>query len=163
MGTEILHPEDCLTRHLRKPHLHPNPNPNHHAKAFKKRRSRSRSRSPRSAKIMGQVTILKPGESLFSSRIDSLISDPKVYGSGRLGPDPDQIGVVAYAGSAFSTSPSPGSLPLPSFSRRKEERFSTSPSPGSLPLPSFSRRKEERSSVVDQSATKDLRRLLRLD
>ncbi|CAN1137643.1 hypothetical protein LINPERPRIM_LOCUS23008 [Linum perenne] len=43
-----------------------------------------------------------------------------------------------YAGSAFAVSPSPSALPLPSFSKKKQVS-------------------------VDDSATRDLRRLLRLD
>ncbi|RRT55734.1 hypothetical protein B296_00034896 [Ensete ventricosum] len=78
---------------------------------------------------------------------------------GRLGPDPvmipKQIRLKSpapamppnvYAGSAFDLSPSPRALPLPSFSRRKEE-----------PPPPPAK------AVVDCSATKDLRRLLRLE
>ncbi|KAG4942142.1 hypothetical protein JHK85_046788 [Glycine max] len=45
-----------------------------------------------------------------------------------------------YAGSAFAVSPSPEALPLPSFSTKKQA-----------------------SAAVDDSATRDLRRLLRLE
>ncbi|KAL3012083.1 hypothetical protein AAZX31_07G235300 [Glycine max] len=45
-----------------------------------------------------------------------------------------------YAGSAFAVSPSPEALPLPSFSTKKQD-----------------------SVAVDDSATRDLRRLLRLE
>ncbi|KAE8099907.1 hypothetical protein FH972_017851 [Carpinus fangiana] len=45
-----------------------------------------------------------------------------------------------YAGSAFAMSPEPNSFPLPSFSKKKQILV-----------------------IVDDSATKDLRRLLRLD
>ncbi|MBS2599563.1 hypothetical protein KFY57_25770, partial [Salmonella enterica subsp. enterica serovar Typhimurium] len=76
-----------------------------------------------------------------------------VTGTDRLGPEPEmvpkQIRIVdlsspltgkcdVYAGSAFAVSPAPSSLPLPSFSKKKQVRF-------------------------DDSATRDLRRLLRLD
>lgn len=88
---------------------------------------------------MGRVKILKRGELLDSSMA---ISGQKFFGPGRLDPEPEQIRIAAYAGSAFSTSPSPRSLPLPTFSRR---------------------RKEEEGSVADRSATKNLWRLLRLD
>ncbi|XP_039162783.1 uncharacterized protein LOC104425304 [Eucalyptus grandis] len=80
-------------------------------------------------------------------------------GTQRLGPDPEmvpkQVRIVdlrspapapaagrrrcdMYAGSAFAVSPEPSSLPLPSFSKKKHVSF-------------------------DDSATRDLRRLLRLD
>lgn len=114
---------------------------------------------------IGPVTLLKRGESL-----DSLTSkikggsfkvndqDPKpvddlaVCGTGRIGPDspgmvPKQIcmqrSTDGYAGSAFSMSPSPRSLPLPSFFKKHVED-------GGVKL-------------FDDSATRDLRRLLRLD
>ncbi|XP_042516184.1 dachshund homolog 1-like [Macadamia integrifolia] len=125
----------------------------------------------------GQVTILKRGESLDSSKrswtrnnnhnaasssssssSNSTSVDLIVSGTERLGPDPEmvpkQIRVAdlkvilspvavrsdMYAGAAFSLSPSPSSLPLPSFSMKKDGL-----------------------AIVDYSATKDLRRLLRLD
>lgn len=94
--------------------------------------------------IMGQVTILRRGESL-----DSLKS---IYGARRtLGPVqpemvPKQVRVGlssadVYAGSAFSNSPSPRALPLPSFFNKKQEDFKS----------------------FDDFATRDLRRLLRLE
>jgi len=109
---------------------------------------------------MEKVTILRRGESLDSNiksqalrkEGDGLV----VMGTQRLGPDPrmvpKQIRIVdprsppmngkcdMYAGSAFATSPAPSSLPLPSFSKKKQV-----------------------SAIVDDSATRDLRRLLRLD
>lgn len=109
--------------------------------------------------MMDNVTLLRRGESLDSKiqcnngggggREDGLV----VTGTDRLGPDPDmvpkQIKIVdiksplaaksdVYAGSAFFVSPAPSSLPLPSFSKKKHVSF-------------------------DDSATRDLRRLLRLD
>ncbi|XWS13978.1 hypothetical protein CRYUN_Cryun36dG0084600 [Craigia yunnanensis] len=105
---------------------------------------------------MEKVTILKRGESLDSKiksnnggKEDGLV----VPGTDRLGPDPEmvskQIRIVdikspvtgkcdMYAGSAFFVSPAPSSLPLPSFSKKKQVS-------------------------IDDSATRDLRRLLRLD
>ncbi|KAF3783814.1 hypothetical protein EJ110_NYTH28971 [Nymphaea thermarum] len=109
---------------------------------------------------MGRVTILKRGQSLdcikggracdpgTSGRTnESLAGELIVSTTDRLGSDPAfiprQIGLTAttlprpvYAGSAFSLSPSPSSLPLPTFSVKK---------------------------CFEDSATKDLRRLLRLD
>lgn len=73
-------------------------------------------------------------------------------GTQRLGPDPELVSVRlndlklgsdhVYAGSAFASSPSPRKLPLPKFSMKKE---------GGL------------TAAVEESATKDLRRLLRLE
>ncbi|KAF5207755.1 Proline-rich nuclear receptor coactivator [Thalictrum thalictroides] len=132
---------------------------------------------------LGQVSILKRGESLdlkqkpksfsgdlkksFSGDLQSLETKKKknenlkktfsgdllLLGTERLGPDPHQVPIRlnelkplnfrsnVYAGSAFALSPSPRALPLPKFSIKKEEGMPT----------------------VDDSATKDLRRLLRID
>ncbi|KAJ7955011.1 Proline-rich nuclear receptor coactivator [Quillaja saponaria] len=112
--------------------------------------------------MMEKVTILGRGESL-DSKINSKAlkkdgDDVVVTGTERLGPDPEmvpkqirivdmrsgfsQVGVKGdmYAGSAFAMSPAPSSLPLPSFSTKKQS-----------------------SAIVDDSATRDLRRLLRLE
>ncbi|KAK9288192.1 hypothetical protein L1049_016641 [Liquidambar formosana] len=190
MGTEILRPQDILIERLRvtpavfprRKYVYGNPKPNRKPAlratdkqdrnrrftgqaepSISKRSSSDDLKSTRSNNIvMGQVTILRRGESL-DSKIKSEVlqkdgDDLMVLGTQRLGPDPEmvpkQIRVkdlktflspvaarpdVLYAGSAFSLSPSPSSLPLPSFSKKKQ------------PI------------VVDDSATRDLRRLLRLD
>lgn len=117
--------------------------------------------------VMEKVTILRRGESLDSkirSSERTAVSSVKeqnnraggdlfVTGTDRLVPDPvmvskpvrivDLRSPVAgncdvYAGSAFAMSPAPSSLPLPSFSKKKQVS-------------------------VDDLATRDLRRLLRLD
>lgn len=94
---------------------------------------------------MENVTILRRGESL-DSKIRSEAGKRK---EGRE-PEPRQVPAVesrspmacgrcdVYAGSAFFVSPEPSSLPLPSFSKKKM-------------------------APVDDSATRGLRRLLRLD
>ncbi|OAY55904.1 hypothetical protein MANES_03G188600v8 [Manihot esculenta] len=114
--------------------------------------------------LMEKVTILRRGES-FDSKLQNIetaaaskknqdqIGDMVVTGTDRLGPDtkmvPKQNRIAdlrspmtgkcdVYAGSAFAVSPAPSSLPLPSFSKKKQVPF-------------------------DDSATRDLRRLLRLD
>ncbi|CAK7332921.1 unnamed protein product [Dovyalis caffra] len=114
-------------------------------------------------KVMEKVTILRRGESLDSKIKSSETTSLRKYqGNGgdfvvtsteQLGPDPKMVpkhirivnlgSPVAgncdmYAGSAFSVSPAPSSLPLPSFSKKKQVS-------------------------IDDSATRDLRRLLRLD
>ncbi|KAJ6904056.1 hypothetical protein NC651_021259 [Populus alba x Populus x berolinensis] len=112
---------------------------------------------------MEKVTILRRGESLdskikSSETASATVSSKKEQGNGadlvvtstdRLGPDPKMVSKQIrigdprspgdiYAGSAFSVSPPPSSLPLPLFSKKNH-------------------------LSVDDSATRDLRRLLRLD
>lgn len=98
--------------------------------------------------MAGHLTILKRGGSLVA--FEKL--EVTAVGTGRLGPNPEMVpkhmgignlktGAAAaemYAGAAFSVSPSPSSLPLPSFSLKKD------------------------GSPIADCATKDLRRLLRL-
>ncbi|CAL9094310.1 unnamed protein product [Musa textilis] len=166
MGTEVLRPHDCLLR----PSL-----ALRNSKPIRRRRDSSlkRSAKPRHPApgggylVVGQVAILRRGESLEAEKATkgepvagSGGWEPAVFITGRLGRDPAMIprelplllpaaeaaaalpGEV-YAGSGFVLSPSPRALPLPSFSRKKE---------GSAAA-----------AVVDCSATRDLRRLLRLD
>nr|POE48179.1 hypothetical protein CFP56_43990 [Quercus suber] len=119
---------------------------------------------------MEKVTILRRGESLDSK----IKSESRKEGGGggggeglvvtsteRLGPAPEmvpkQIRIVD------PRSPSP---PTPPPMMRKCDMyagsaFAMSPAPSSLPLPSFSKKKQVVSGiVVDDSATRDLRRLL---
>lgn len=180
MGTQVLRPQDCIRDY---PAIF-NPRKNYcgngvpkvNRKALRSVKPDNRRKSPEPKKaatdddlksrnpkiVLGQVTILRRGESLDTkvkssdtkqiskeSRLKS--SDTKqiskemtVYGTGRLGPDPKMVTKQVrfglpdtYAGSAFFTSPAPSALPLPSFFKK---------------------------AVVDDSeATRDLRRLLRLD
>ncbi|KAK6803795.1 hypothetical protein RDI58_001579 [Solanum bulbocastanum] len=125
--------------------------------------------------VMGQVMILRRGESLDSLN-PNIMKEKKttssgkkkkqpasgsgdeltVYGTGRLGPDqpgmlPKNIRVGhtptdVYAGSAFSNSPSPRSLPLPSFFNNMNNN-----------------KKQVEFKSFDDSASRDLRRLLRLE
>jgi len=120
------------------------------------------SKTERRSLSMEKVMILRRGESLDSKiKSEALRKEGDglvVLGTERLGPDhpemvPKQIRFLdprssppvagkcdMYAGSAFAMSPEPSSLPLPSFSKKKQV-----------------------SAIVDDSATRDLRRLLRLD
>lgn len=192
MGTEVLRPQDCLIHQRirvapvvfprRKSNygngngqIRANVGNNGNRKVQIRPEQRRRSPEPagpkRSASVgdfktrsnqvgMGQVTILRRGESIdWKEKVDLAPSmrgngDDAVLLSGteRLGPCPEMVpkqirmsrpssgaGDV-YAGSAFSLSPSPRAVPLPSFFNRK-----SSP------------------NTVDDSATKDLRRLLRLE
>ncbi|GLT99244.1 hypothetical protein SLE2022_166930 [Rubroshorea leprosula] len=186
MGTEILRPQDCLIDRIRVSpaacsrrryggNQNANGGYNYNARfnrkpvRYEQRKRPESSISTRSSSVddlktvrndmvMGNVTILRRGESL-GARIRSNDSlkresdggDLVVTGTDRLGPDPEmvpkQIRIVdirspgktaMYAGSAFAVSPSPSSLPLPSFSTKKQ-------------------------APICDSATRDLRRLLRLD
>ncbi|MED6119753.1 hypothetical protein PIB30_014615 [Stylosanthes scabra] len=92
------------------------------AMPLRRTRSAEDSRLARSNGFAGdKVTILRRGQSLDSMPAAAVNGD-------------------MYAGSAFSVSPSPSALPLPSFSTKKQS-----------------------SPAVDDSATRDLRRLLRLE
>ncbi|KAM2506370.1 hypothetical protein ACFX1W_028822 [Malus domestica] len=68
---------------------------------------------------MEKVTILRRGESL-----DSMMNEKGGLAgirTGRLRPRPEMVQKTdMYAGSAFVVSPEPSSLPLPSFSRKKQ-------------------------------------------
>ncbi|MED6156925.1 hypothetical protein PIB30_018850 [Stylosanthes scabra] len=105
------------------------------------------------------VKILRRGESLDSNiRSEALRKEGGelvAVGTNRLGPDPNMVprririadlASDVYAGSAFSMSPSPSALPLPSFGKKQPQR----PSPAVA-------------VAVDDSATRDLRRLLGLE
>nr|GLL43755.1 hypothetical protein DM860_002465 [Ipomoea trifida] len=122
--------------------------------------------------LMGRVTILRRGESMGSLNskihrdnkaappppegVSSAGDDLVVVGIRRLGPEqpvmiPKQIRVSrssgdVYAGSGFSNSPSPRSLPLPSFFNNANKKQDGSDT-----------------TSFDDSATRDLRRLLRLE
>ncbi|KAK9139515.1 hypothetical protein Scep_009196 [Stephania cephalantha] len=144
--------------------------------------------------VIGQVTILKRGESLdlkirdeVSKKDETLkrtesveMKDESldlldlnlnliVCGTERLGPDPEMVPkqirikdlktLIASptGGAASGSAGSVGSVDVYAGSA-----FSLSPSPRALPLPRFST-KRDGARVVDDSATKDLRRLLRLE
>ncbi|KAK9137090.1 hypothetical protein Sjap_007684 [Stephania japonica] len=149
--------------------------------------------------LIGQVTILKRGESLDAkirdevSRKDETSTALKrtesvemkdddtldldlnliVCGTERLGPDPEMVPkqirikdlktLIASSptcAAAAATSGSAGSVVVDDV--YAGSAFSLSPSPRALPLPRFSTKRGGR-RVVDDSATKDLRRLLRLE
>ncbi|XVF89227.1 hypothetical protein PTKIN_Ptkin19aG0113200 [Pterospermum kingtungense] len=172
MATAILRTEDCLRvnllRHETLSFDHPlrsrrNPNPkiikpkpdNDFSKSRRRKRSpvgfqsnegrRSESmvaKPPGINLVMGQVKILKRGETLIAAaaaektdrgRIDPSRSeeefDLSLGSTNRLGPDPEtmqrqiklkesKIGGGLYAGSASFVSPPPSSLPVPAFLAR---------------------------------------------
>ncbi|GMJ09944.1 hypothetical protein like AT3G21570 [Hibiscus trionum] len=177
MGTEVLWPQDCLNERFRVSPVacsrrrygnggfNPSCYGNGRIKKKSVRRKRvgsdhavsKRSSSDDALKVVRnnvgkeKVTILRRGELLDSKikRNNGGRGDKSVV----TGLDPEtiskQIKIVdiksatieksdVYAGSAFAVSPAPSSLPLPSFSKKKQ-------------------------ISIDDSATRDLRRLLRLD
>ncbi|GAB2210334.1 hypothetical protein Droror1_Dr00015598 [Drosera rotundifolia] len=176
MATEVLRPQDILVERIRTPpasafHFPRRKNFNNGAAVRPNRIAKpaaavQRKRSPvnsgqlnphppttasiprrssfddlRSARspLIGQVTILRRGETLEVR--ETVKPTPAKKSETRIGSDPGPTTPVnLYAGSAFFVSPSPDSLPLPSFSKKKQMNL-----------------------VVDDSATRDLRRLLRLD
>ncbi|XP_031398748.1 uncharacterized protein LOC116209292 isoform X3 [Punica granatum] len=186
MGTEILRPQDCLKGRIRtSPALfsrrrgcnygnsysnnhtnlnhNPNPSPNPRPSRKQQQHQPVRSEKPdhkrrpaqpeprrwssddgRAGLVAEKVTILRRGASL-DSKMKSELSLKKEGGERGARQaqatelrSPMMTKCDMYAGSAFAVSPEPSSLPLPSFSKKK--------------LVSF-----------DDSATRDLRRLLRLD
>ncbi|KAF3952070.1 hypothetical protein CMV_022339 [Castanea mollissima] len=189
MGTEILRPQDCLIERIRVPQPAPKTGGPageageeevcHHGGAVGLEEvvelcGRSESGEDRSGDGQGddfekrRVVGLEDQERVEEGRWwwwwwgggDGLV----VTSTERLGPAPEmvpkQIRIVD------PRSPSP---PTPPPMMRKCDMyagsaFAMSPAPSSLPLPSFSKKKQVVSGiVVDDSATRDLRRLLRLD
>ncbi|WOH12928.1 hypothetical protein DCAR_0832437 [Daucus carota subsp. sativus] len=134
MGTEVLRSQDIIREapasfhHRKTYHGYGNSGPKVNRKQVRPEHRRN-SPAPRKSEMLGQLVILKRGEALGA----------KI----KAGPDPKQVrlGVQdTYAGSAFSMSPSPSSLPLPTFFTKGGVK-----------------------AVDDSAATRDLRRLLRLD
>ncbi|KAK7245743.1 hypothetical protein RIF29_40592 [Crotalaria pallida] len=186
MGTEVLRPHDCFIERFRVPTPFPSPasfsrrrsyvnnhNHNHHSyvsssvkpsrkpvtRPEQKKRVEKKQPSSDDSRILARsekVAILRRGESLDSKITSEALKkeggdgELVIVGTQRLGPDPGLVpirvlngrpGCDVYAGSAFAMSPSPSALPLPSFHRKS----SSSP------------------ALIDNSATRDLRRLLRLE
>ncbi|KAK9269001.1 hypothetical protein L1049_000769 [Liquidambar formosana] len=161
-----FHPESLVSPPF-KPRRNPNPNSNT-SRSYRRKRSsigfrdnvrdrdgdRVRDRSmvvkfPAKNLVMEQVTILKRGEGLKPAKTVRFEDEEDLVlcSTDRLGPDPEtvqkQIRVSdyktvggVYAGSAFFASPPPSSVPFPAFFAKKEK---------------------------NETATSDLRRLLRLD
>ncbi|XP_057960216.1 uncharacterized protein LOC131152382 [Malania oleifera] len=193
MGTEVLRPQDCLIERIRvgpavfprRKNSYGNPRINRKPavrleKSDQKKRihqpeasilKRSSCDDLRSAKsgggnlVMGQVTILRRGESLDSKLKSEALKKSSeemiVCGTERLGPDPEMVPKhirIKDPRSVFSAPPGVFRRDVYAGSA-----FSVSPSPDALPLPSFYKKKQEVSPAVDDSATRDLRRLLRLE
>lgn len=181
MGTEVLRPRDCLNdgfsvspavfprrrscnygNSYSHPKFNPRPNRKQQAARPDKREQRRRAASEpavskrsgsddiraasRSGPVMEKVAILRRGESLDSKlgKEAGLRKDAGETASRQVRVAELRSPVACgrcdvYAGSAFAVSPEPSSLPLPSFSKKKL------------------------GGAIDDCATRDLRRLLRLD
>ncbi|XP_074570472.1 uncharacterized protein LOC141827099 [Curcuma longa] len=128
MRTEVVRPQDCLLRRIRNP--------------SDRRMAGRRNKSLKEAKPRKrEATLAGVGSECVSgwmARDAAALREVRVKKT-FLTPPRD-----VYAGSACTLSPSPRALPLPRFSRRKEE------SPAAA-------------TSVDPFATRDLRRLLRLE
>ncbi|TKY54090.1 hypothetical protein E2542_SST18496 [Spatholobus suberectus] len=158
MGTQILRPQDCLVERIRAPpadfsrrrssanyfnYYYYN---NHAAtsRSFRKPVTRPEQRK-RVAVGSGEPVVAEAAAVLRRSSGD----DSRVARSNglekvtilRRGQSLDSaVKSDVYAGSAFAVSPSPSALPLPSFQTKKQA-----------------------SAAFDDSATRDLRRMLRLE
>ncbi|XP_061367952.1 uncharacterized protein LOC133310969 [Gastrolobium bilobum] len=163
MGTEILRPQNCLIERIRTPPV-----------AFSRRKSSGNScnyyyynnhvttsrsyRKPvtrpdqKKRVVVGSSQPVAAEAASVSRRLSS--DDSRMVRSGGLAMEkvtilrrgqsldslPVHVKTDVYAGSAFAMSPSPNALPLPSFPTKKQA-----------------------SAAFDDSATRDLRRLLRLE
>ena len=172
MATEILRPQDCLIERIRVPPAsfsrrrnYPNNYSNYHnsnnfsnqhaaASRSSSRKSVTRPDQRKRAVVASSPQLVAEAAALPLRRPSSADDSRLSRSSGlavdkvtilRRGQSLDSTTAPAvnsdmYAGSAFAVSPSPSALPLPSFQTKKQ------PSP-----------------AVDDSATRDLRRLLRLE
>ena len=159
-GVALLHPQHILKPHVgyrqpmrsrRNSTSNPLPNPNPNPKNNRRKRSPQKngsanfSTSPPSSKnphiVMGEVKILKRGQVLKETNLVTG-EDLVLSTTDRLGPEPDMVPkniTIAhfYAGSGFSSSPPPSSLPVPAFFKKETQH--------------------------NLHATSDLRRILRID
>ncbi|KAE9602139.1 hypothetical protein Lal_00049612 [Lupinus albus] len=137
MATEILRPQDCLIQQIRVP-----------TATFSRHRSYTNcSNYYHNHHAATSSSYRKPVTRPYhSKRVHVGSGKPVKVTILRKGQSLDSSSLVAvksdvYAGSAFSVvAPSPSALPLPSFPTKKQA-----------------------SPVIDDSATRDLRRLLRLE
>ncbi|XP_059649159.1 uncharacterized protein LOC132295094 [Cornus florida] len=181
MGTEVLRPQDCLIERIgvapavfhrrRSFYGNGNPNPSFRKPVFRQGQKKrfnypsEPSISKRSSEdfkqnynhhhhhVMGHVAVLRRGESLdLKMNGEDLI----VYGTERSGPDPEMVRREIRVGDLRSALAAGGRSDMYAGSA-----FAMSPSPSSLPLPSFFNKKQV-SEIADDSASRDLRRLLGL-
>ncbi|KAK7264561.1 hypothetical protein RJT34_32170 [Clitoria ternatea] len=162
MGTQVLRPQDCLAERFSAPpeafyrrrcagnycnnyYYYHNNNNNHHAVTSKSLRKPVTRPDHKKRVPVGSFQPLA-AELKRSSSDDSRITRSSAVAAEKVmilrrGQSLDSaVKSDVYAGSAFAVSPSPSALPLPSFSTKK-----------GVP------------AAFDDSATRDLRRLLRLE
>ncbi|KAF5203797.1 Proline-rich nuclear receptor coactivator [Thalictrum thalictroides] len=167
MGTEVLRPQDCFIERMRfNPSVLPrrkayNSGSNTHTKSHRKSsesKKRFQAETSSISKVVDeskQITILKRGETIEfinKRKNENLVKKKASFSGGDL--------VVRIKEQQQQN--------LFLSSCRSEEIYAgsacfSSPSPRKLPLPTFSKKKEGLKMIDDESATKDLRRLLRLD
>ncbi|XP_010548893.1 PREDICTED: uncharacterized protein LOC104820224 [Tarenaya hassleriana] len=151
MVTEVLRPQNCLVDRIRNSPAVFQHRRNSHRKPPSRPDQRRRFGSDDAKKAITEsaddlstekVTILRRGESLDSKIYRE--KSPSNNDDGIAAPKPSEtaVGDDIYAGSAISV---------------------VSPAPSSLPFPSFWRKNNSQVVPVDDSATRDLRRLLRLE
>lgn len=161
MGTQILRPQDCLVERIRTPpadfyrrrssgNYYNNNYYNNNDHASTARSSRKPVNRPehkkRVAPSSGQSVAAAAAMKRLSADDSRVARSSNGFGLEKVtilrrGQSLDSVVKTdMYAGSAFAVSPSPSALPLPSFSTKKQN-----------------------SAAVDDSATRDLRRLLRLE
>ncbi|KAM7259116.1 hypothetical protein ACFE04_014857 [Oxalis oulophora] len=160
MGTEVLRPHDCLTERIRTPSssvYHSRRKINYYSQGYVNNYNFTPKPNRKQPVVRSPDQCRKPRDNATTSRRSLSTNDLK-FSRNRVAGAGDHFPVtilrrgeslemkiekksagksdILYAGSAFAVSPAPSSLPLPSFSKRIS---------------------------VDDSATRDLRRLLRLD
>ncbi|RDY04529.1 hypothetical protein CR513_11747, partial [Mucuna pruriens] len=154
MGTQILRPQDCLVERIGAPppdfsRRRSSGNYcnyyyyNNHVVASRSCRKPVTRPDQRKRVAMGSGQPVLKRSSTDDSRLERSSNDlalEKVTILRRGQSLDSAVKTDVYAGSAFAVSPSPSALPLPSFSTKKQA-----------------------SATVDDSATRDLRRLLRLE
>ncbi|KAL1548531.1 hypothetical protein AAHA92_16750 [Salvia divinorum] len=180
MGTEVLYSQDLLAQrlHIAPPHFHHRRNFPSQGNLIVNQRSchnnnSNRKTSPQSDKRKSnatkggdarrkeggggvQVTILRRGQSL-SCIVAKLNGGDSSEARSRFPQAADDMTVGRIRPKQIHQSP------LPLLDVYAGSAFSLSPSPRSLPLPSFFNKKQVKINPSDDPATRDLRRLLRLD
>ncbi|KAJ1427250.1 Proline-rich nuclear receptor coactivator motif [Sesbania bispinosa] len=160
MATQVLHPQDCLIERIRAPpagfsrrrssgnYCNQYYYYNNHAATSRPSRKPATRPDPRNRVAVSYGQPESASVSKRSSADDSRMGRSSGFASEKVtilrrGQSLDSSLAVrsdVYAGSAFAVSPSPSALPLPSFPTKKQS-----------------------SAAFDDSATRDLRRLLRLE
>jgi len=144
MGTQVLYPQDYFITPAPAPAPAPFSHRSSHygynnravtSRYHRKPVTRPEPKKPESASVLKRSSV---DDSVTGKSSGSAVEKVTIL---RRGKSLDSVKIDTYAGSAaFGVSPSPSALPLPSFLMKKQLAV-----------------------TVDDSATRDLRRLLRLD